>query len=356
MMEGLELLEETLLRLIGTHACVAVPGLGSFILRHAPASANVFNGEIKPAGETLFFNAALQADDGTVANDLRENLGISYQAALDMISAEVQSLRNGLQQHRNVPLGKLGNFFLNSENQLFFLPSPKLNLSPGSFGLEILNFAAAAKSQTQTEPVAKPVATGPEKKEYQQSEPETEEAEILEISMNPDTDRQRRSLPWKIAATVALVAMAGTSVFLARRFMPAATKVQQATTALPAAEKQATPEPKAAEIPEKKVEKAVYPAEDKGIVEKETAMKTGKGNYFVYTGSYMGETVAKQEKSKLNKVGKAAILVRGKGSSLIRLVIGRFATYAQAENFAGSFSQEEQNKLQIKQLNPEILP
>jgi hypothetical protein len=71
-MEALKKPEELVLELLGLHHCVTIPGLGSFIYREAPASANTFTFELKPAARTVFFNNAIIADDGVLVNLIRQ--------------------------------------------------------------------------------------------------------------------------------------------------------------------------------------------------------------------------------------------------------------------------------------------
>ena len=114
-------LEEIILHLLGHNHCVTVPGLGSFIYREAPASANTFTFELKPSSRTVFFNNAIASDDGIMVNHVREQLGIGYNVALIKVNEMASELRENLDRRKNLPFGKLGNFFLNSENQFWRL-------------------------------------------------------------------------------------------------------------------------------------------------------------------------------------------------------------------------------------------
>lgn len=130
-------LDKALRELIYEHNCVTVPSFGSFILRESIASANKFTGDIKPSGQTIFFNNAIVADDGILANYYKENLGISYSKALKYIQDDTDQIVSGLKERRSFPFGHVGNFFLNGEGKVFFLPSGALNISKKTFGLNV---------------------------------------------------------------------------------------------------------------------------------------------------------------------------------------------------------------------------
>ena len=130
-------LDRALRELIYEHNCVTVPSFGSFILRESQASANKFTGDIRPSGQTIFFNNAITADDGILANFYRENLGITYSKALEYIQDDTEQIVRSLRERRNFPFGNVGNFFLNAEGKVFFLPSGSLNISKKTFGLNV---------------------------------------------------------------------------------------------------------------------------------------------------------------------------------------------------------------------------
>ena len=58
-MDELKKLENAVKELLGTHNCVTVTGLGSFIYRETAASSNHFTFELKPSGNSVFFNNAI---------------------------------------------------------------------------------------------------------------------------------------------------------------------------------------------------------------------------------------------------------------------------------------------------------
>ena len=148
-------LETALTELLSTHECVVIPNLGAFLLRSFPASANPFSGEIKPSGQTLFFNPSITTDDGLLVTHWRYMNGCDYTTAHQAIQELVLSITGKLTSSRSLALGKLGNFFLHSEGKLLFLPASPLNLSKDAFGLAPLSLKELTRSgslHTQIKP------------------------------------------------------------------------------------------------------------------------------------------------------------------------------------------------------------
>ncbi len=368
-MEELNKLENIILELLGTYQCVTVPGLGSFIYRDSPAASNHFTFELKPGGNTVFFNNAIQADDGILANAVRERLGLSYTEALGQIQTTVKSIEGHLQTKKNLAFGKLGNFFQNAEGHIFFLPSGALNLSRDSYGLPVLKLEELQKPLQQLHKQEKPVVVNEPvfKVHNTETEEEYEVAEILEL----EEPQRNRGLVWKIAAGFAILTLAGTGWYFGSRVLGNKNKHTETAT-MDAPAKVETPAESAPEnaqvvVPENNTQtttqdskptKATKKAEAKPETEAakpaqsaETArpkevtaeiiptdafyqkMQQKRGHYYVVGGAFIGEEMAKAECRKWNKVGVNASIHKPENSSLYRVILGRFESEKAASSF-----------------------
>ncbi len=362
-------LEDMVLRLLGEHSCVTVPGLGAFIYRESPAASNTFTYEIRPAVRTVFFNSAISDDDGLLANQLRQSHGITFAEAQAMVSKAVAELRSTLETNRNLHFGKLGNFFLNGENQTFFFPSPSLNLSHQTFGLPIIKLEELEKAKV----VETPVTTKPA--EEKMSIPlvmETEEYEEAKVVHIEEKEQKNRSWIWKVAASVAILTLAGTGYYFGRQlFKSKNTELQQASVDTPVLDSESNsetiyPKDTAFTGSTAPVEEApVVVAPEQTPVETQTApeiavtekvepavtqpvgsvdlnpmeeLQSAKGNYYVVAGKYIDENLANMECKQWEKKNIRAAVYKAENSSLYKVILKRFASMDEANAFASSIS------------------
>lgn len=342
-MEGFNKIDAWVTELLGLHSCVTIPGLGSFIYRDSPASSNTFTFEIKPSSRTVFFNNALVADDGILTNKVRENLGLDYPQALNWIGSWVIELRNRLKDSRTIEFGSLGNFFLNSEKEVFFLPAPHLNLSQSTYGLPIIRLSELEKSKAsefsfETNATLKTTSTVSQESDKTK---EFEEANVVLI----DEDESRRNLSWiwKAAAVLAITFLGASGVYFGSLYFKKSATSQEANLNLPQ-ENKADPGLSADEmVPTEtddtknvSVEPNIKEA-DKAVVKSQEEvlddLKSAKGKYFVLGGMYMDESLAKLEVATWNSNGVSCAVFKAKNSSLYKVVLNRFENEKDASVF-----------------------
>lgn len=351
-MEALQQISLWIPELLGTHSCVTIPGLGSFIYREAPASGNPFTHELKPAVRTIFFNNAISADDGVLVNHIREKSGVSYNDALKLTQDAASEIRLALEKKRSVPFGELGNFFLNSENQVFFLPLHSLNLSHQTFGLPIIKLDELANRAKPASLSADSVQTGNTVKPTTESAVEEfEEASVVEVDADAAAVR-KSSFIWKAAAVLAFVAMSVTGVY----YLSTSTKLFKsgnngpvASTAPVTDQVSETPAYTSTEdapeentmVPAEPAEVTAIAEETRGIapaatISNEDYLKqlfAGKGEYYVLGGMYMNAELAETELNQWNASGVSATVFKAKNSSLFKVILGRFESEAAASAF-----------------------
>ncbi len=119
--------------LLYRYECVIIPGFGAFLTQYH--SAKIDTDTFYPPGKTLSFNRQLQTNDGLLANYVASVENCSYETALQKIRNFTGKLSLQLSEGETVSLKRIGEFFLNGEKSVQFLPSEKENFSTASFGL-----------------------------------------------------------------------------------------------------------------------------------------------------------------------------------------------------------------------------
>ena len=337
-MTDLQRLENAITELLMQHECVIIPNLGAFLLRSFPASANAFSGEIKPSGQTLFFNPSVITDDGLLLNKWRQTLGIDYATAQKSIQELVETISNNVKSKRSQPLGNLGNFFLHSDGKLLFLPSASVNLSKSAFGLAPIKINELIGSSSNRTNVAV-IETAPvshDKTTVENAE-EIEEAEVVELKIS---HQRSKSIFWKIAAAFCLISLSAAAVYYGKLFNSQRQQVQMASQ-IPAAPAKVSVEEKLTTSLEsnKSVESNKKASAFVSLLKEEDMNKgmehitNGKGTVFICGGSYLTTKLAEIECNSWKKAGIPAVIGKRKGSSLVKVVIGRYENEQDASAF-----------------------
>lgn len=121
--------------LLYRYECVIIPGFGAFLTQYHSAIIDEESNTFYPPGKTLSFNRQLQTNDGLLANYVASIEKCSYEIALQQIRRFTGSLSKKLSDGETVSMQKIGEFYLNNEKSIQFLPSEKENFSTTSFGL-----------------------------------------------------------------------------------------------------------------------------------------------------------------------------------------------------------------------------
>ena len=331
-MTDLQRLEIAVTELLSTHECVVVPNLGAFLLRTFPAAANPFSGEIKPSGQTLFFNPSITNDDGLLLTHWRHHTGLDYTSAQLAIKDLVAFIFNSVKTARSCSFGQLGNFFLHNDNKLLFLPSSALNLSKDAFGLGNIVLDEIVKNQTihRVNHLEKLEKT-PESQTHKH-DADIQEAEVIELKVS---HQKSKGFIWKIAASVCLISLSAATIYYVKYFSNTRHNMQTASQ-LPSSQPSAPAEEKTATInlaPNKKSEKFVtlLTAEDMNMGM--TNIKEGKGEVFICGGAYLSRKLAENECRSWKKAGIPAVIGNKNGSSLVKVVVGRFETEQAASEY-----------------------
>ena len=121
--------------LLYRYECVIIPGFGAFLTQYQSARIDDSSHTFYPPGKTVSFNRQLQTNDGLLANYVASVENCSYETALQQIRNFTGKLALQLSEREVVSLKNIGEFYLNNEDSVQFIPSEKENFSPVSFGL-----------------------------------------------------------------------------------------------------------------------------------------------------------------------------------------------------------------------------
>ena len=121
--------------LLYRYECVIIPGFGALLTQYQSAKIDSENKTFYPPSKTLSFNRQLQTNDGLLANYIASVEKCTYETSLQKLRNYTGKLSLQLSEGEFVSLSNIGDFHLNEENSVQFVPSSKQNFSTESFGL-----------------------------------------------------------------------------------------------------------------------------------------------------------------------------------------------------------------------------
>ncbi|NND63755.1 MAG: HU-CCDC81 and SPOR domain-containing protein [Flavobacteriaceae bacterium] len=121
--------------LLYRYECVIIPGFGAFLTQNESARIDTETETFYPPGKSVSFNRQLQTNDGILANYVAAVESCPYEIALQKIRNFTGTLSLQLSEGKTITLKNVGEFSLNSENSVQFVPANKENFSRNSFGL-----------------------------------------------------------------------------------------------------------------------------------------------------------------------------------------------------------------------------
>lgn len=146
--------------LLYRYECVILPGFGAFLTHYQAATIDKDHC-FHPPGKSVSFNRQLQTNDGILANYAASVAGISYELALQKIRNYTGELSLQLSEGETVSLPKIGDFTLNSDRKVEFVPAQDENYNRESFGL--VRFVSTRIQREELHEPAKVVALSTEK-------------------------------------------------------------------------------------------------------------------------------------------------------------------------------------------------
>ena len=128
-------IEQYISQLLFRYQCVTVPGFGAFLTEFQSAQLDENSHLFYPPKKMVSFNPFIKNNDGLLANHLAQAEKISYEIAVNSIQNEVSHWKTKIQEFGNISLKNVGDFSLNSENNIVFVPIDQINYLTASFGL-----------------------------------------------------------------------------------------------------------------------------------------------------------------------------------------------------------------------------
>lgn len=108
--------------LITRHDCVVVSGLGAFVSQYTPACISADGRMLLPPSRLLVFNNVISHDDGLLVGSVARRQGISYEAAREEVSREVELLLHRIDLEGYVDLARIGRLSKSKGSALTFTP------------------------------------------------------------------------------------------------------------------------------------------------------------------------------------------------------------------------------------------
>lgn len=125
-------------RLLASHTCVILPGIGAFLAHKVPASYNATEQIFMPPHRELGFNSSITADDALLLSEYVSKEGITYEIAQKALSRDTASLRRKLESRGVCSFGELGTFHMNINGEISFKSNENAIDDPEHFGFEPL--------------------------------------------------------------------------------------------------------------------------------------------------------------------------------------------------------------------------
>jgi hypothetical protein len=128
-------IEQYISQLLYRYQCVTVPGFGAFLTEFQSAQLDESSHSFYPPKKLISFNPYLKNNDGLLANHLAQAEKMSYEIAVNAIQNEVSHWKTKIQELGHFSIKNIGEFSLNAEKNLVFVPVDQINYLKESFGL-----------------------------------------------------------------------------------------------------------------------------------------------------------------------------------------------------------------------------
>ena len=128
-------IEQYISQLLYRYQCVTVPGFGAFLTEFQSAHLDENSHSFYPPKKMVSFNPFIKNNDGLLANHLAQAEKISYEIAVNTIQNEVSHWKTKIQEFGSFSVKNVGDFSLNSEKNIVFVPIDQINYLIASFGL-----------------------------------------------------------------------------------------------------------------------------------------------------------------------------------------------------------------------------
>lgn len=289
------LLDKYISELLYRYQCVTVPGFGAFVSEIQSAQISGSASTFLPPSKIISFNSNIKNNDGLLANHIALQENISYENAVVKITAVVHSWLLTLENKDKLYLDKIGEIYVNGENNWIFSPSNKVNYLVTSFGLN--SFVAP---EMKREILLKQV------EHFEVKEP---------IIVVPQKRKNYSYL--KYAAAITLFFGAGISAYKIQHD-------QQVASETLAIKKEVQREV------QNRIQQATFFI-DNPVATVELAVKEEKKPYHLIAGAFRSEKNAEKALKMLLEQGYKAHILAINKQGLIPVAYGSYATFEESE-------------------------
>lgn len=123
--------------LLRSNDCVILPGLGAVLAHSESARLDEATGILMPPSRQFSFNSQLTHNDGLIASSVALSENIGYEAALQIVNEEIETMRHQLLADGELSLGHIGLLRADGDKTLFE-PYDASALTPGLIWLPAL--------------------------------------------------------------------------------------------------------------------------------------------------------------------------------------------------------------------------
>ncbi len=294
-------IEPYIAQLLYRYQCVTVPGFGAFLTEIQSAQLIESSHSFYPPKKVISFNAHLKNNDGLLANHIAQAEKTSYEYAVSAIQYEVFNWKKALQENGLFSIKNVGNFSLNTDNNLIFKPYDQTNYLTNSFGLSAF--------------VSPMVKREIFEQKIEALEENIEEKEV--IALIPD--RRRTSAYLKYAAIfvlgLGLTGVIGYPIYqqqIANETIIVEQSVQKQV--------------------QNKIQEATFFIENPvPAVTVTLTVKESKMSYHIMAGAFRDEANAQKKFEQLSNQGYKARRIPQNKHGLFPVLYGSYATFAEAE-------------------------
>ena len=327
------ILTQYIKELLYQQECVTLPGFGSFVTQNHPIRINRFTGEFTPPSRSISFNRLIQENDGLLASYIARRENIPYNEALVEIEKECTRWNKRLDSDSLILPG-VGEFSLNAENKLRFIPHGKINFDPNATGLNAFQ-KPPLKAQIKAASVVPPISNASSK-----SSPMQDNKESLAFTPEKKEDDRPPYVKYAVIGVIAVALLSATYYFGNQYLESERLKSTQL------AEKRIAKNVEESTFDLGTIAAISYETEAKVETVDDNSIQVEGGQFYsVIAGSFRDQANAERKLAALKEQGfEGASFAEQSADGLIRVAYGRFESKRQAYqllNFINKGLEEE---------------
>lgn len=128
--------------LINDHDCIIIPNFGGFVVNVEDFIVQENPLVIYPRKKWIAFNERLKSDDGILSTQWATKNNLTNKEAFQEINQFGKYIKTELSKNQKITFGKIGEFKLNPESNIEFLPNKEKNYDLTMFGLNAVTISS----------------------------------------------------------------------------------------------------------------------------------------------------------------------------------------------------------------------